>query len=517
MPANPPRFDHVVVLMFENRSFDNLFGYLYDAGEVPHFEGLVGKSISNPLPPELASGGRSVVPVHPAQNMDTPDPDPGEEYPHVNTQLFDTVAPPANRFAEVDRMEMPFNAPPEPAPAPTMQGFVRDYYAAFRVEMKRPPTREEVAQIMACYTREQLPVLTTLAREFGCFDHWFCEVPSQTYANRSFFHAASSSGLVLNAPAGSFATLNDAPTIFERLQDHGRSWKVYIDPEQILPATGLIHARRLAKYFATNFSTTFDFLHEAREGTLPDYAFIEPNMFHPHTDMHPPGAARLRHDLGLPPPRSMAGGEELLAQVYDAVRTSSSPTGSNFRNTLLLVTFDEHGGIHDHVPPPPAPAPGDTPRQQEGFAFDRSGVRIPTVVVSAWVDPRTVIGDEFRSTALIRTLRERWDLGGPLTRRDAIAPDIAPYLVRTTARELEAWPVVTARPRGELAGLVAAVEPHLSRLEKDLVGEALAHEAALKGETSGADLERMSRREARSHLRRIQANLFPGIHHGRTG
>jgi len=515
MADRAPTFDHVVVLMFENRSFDNVLGYLYEPGEVPVFEGVRNRPLSNPVPAEMVRGGEASVPVHPATSMDTPDPDPGEEYPHINTQLFNTVRPPENREVDGDRMAAPYNAPADPRMTPTMDGFVRDYINAFQLEMKRPPTYDEFAEIMACYTPEQIPVFSTLAREFACFDHWFCEVPSQTYPNRSFFHAASSSGLVLNAPPGSFAALNDAPTILERLEWAKLSWKVYIDPEQILPATALIHARRLKDYFATHFSTIFDFYEDARRGKLPEYSFIEPNMLHPHTDMHPPGAARLRETLHLPPPQSMAGGEQLLARVYDAVRTSTTAGGSNYGNTLLLVTFDEHGGIYDHVPPPPAPPPGDVTRRQQDFQFDRSGVRIPTVAISAWVDPRTVVSDEFRSTSVIRTLRERWPLGAPLTQRDAIAPDLAPILRRSTPRPQSEWPHVQARPLGLRARIVEEIEHPLSRLEKDLVGEALAHEAQRENREPAADVESLSRREARAHLTRIQSKWFPGLVNGR--
>ena len=509
------RFDHVVVLMFENRSFDNLFGFLYAPGEVPHFEGVVGRSLSNPLQPELATPDRAVVAVHPATSMDTPDPDPGEEFPHINTQLFGGVDPPSNRFAPVDRMTAPFNAPPDPAPVPSMQGFVADYVNAYRVELGRWPTVDQCAQIMACYTPQQLPVLSTLAREFAVFDHWFCEVPTQTYPNRSFFHAASSSGYVLNLPPGTFAVHNDAPTVFERLEGAHLRWKVYVDPEQILPATALIHARRLSPYFATRFATTFDFYEDARAGNLPEYSFIEPNMLHPHTDMHPPGAARFRESLHLPPPASMVGGEQLLARVYESVRDADSATGSCWSNTLLVVTFDEHGGIHDHVPPPPAPPPGDGAVGQEGFRFDRSGVRIPTLAVSAWIDPRTVVTDPFRSTAVIRTLRERWNLGDPLTARDAVAPDLAPILRRTAPRPASEWPRVTAPRPGILARMVEEAEHPLSRLEKDLVGEALAHEAHVENRTSDVDVESLSRHEARGHLSRIQGKWFPGLRDGR--
>src|SRR5260370_40247965 len=108
---------------------------------------------------------------------------------------------------------------------------------------------------------------------------------------------------------------------------------------------------------------------------------------------------------------SLVGGEGYLAKIYDAIRASSTSGGSNFANTLLLVTFDEHGGTYDHVTPPPAPPPDPAaPAGQMGFRFDRSGIRLPTLAISAYIDSRMVFNEEYRSTSLIRTLRERWSL-----------------------------------------------------------------------------------------------------------
>ena len=269
--------------------------------------------------------------------MDTPDPDPGEEHPHANTQLYGTVSPETNRFSSVRDMMPPYNAPSDPGQEPTMQGFITDYINAFKTEMGELPKYDDYAQIMAYYIPSQLPVVTTLARGFACFDHWFCEVPSQTYCNRSFIHAASSSGFVNNHPVGKFESENDAPTIFERLEDAGKTWKVYVDPEQLVPATALIHARRLMPRFADRFRTILDFYSDAKEGELPNYSFIEPNMLHPHTDMHPPGSCRLRHELHIKPSNAMLGGELLLARVYEAVRdgVNLQDGKSNWTNTLL--------------------------------------------------------------------------------------------------------------------------------------------------------------------------------------
>jgi phospholipase C len=124
--------------------------------------------------------------------MDNPNPDPGEEYPHVSTQLFGTVNPDDNRYKSATAMSEPFNTPePTPAIAP-MNGFVADYINNFVRTEHRIPTYDEYRVIMQSYTPEAVPVISTLAREFAVCDRWFCDVPSQTFANRAFFHAASS-------------------------------------------------------------------------------------------------------------------------------------------------------------------------------------------------------------------------------------------------------------------------------------------------------------------------------------
>ncbi len=520
------RLDHVVVLMFENHSFDSLLGYLYGPNEVPAFEGVQDRRWSNPVPSTVGPSPGPDIPVHPSTSMATPYPDPGEEYPHVNTQLFGVVDPPENERATIDEMRPPFNAPSGPvARSPGMNGFVLDYVNTFRTTMGRPPAPAEYAQIMASYRPEQLPVLSALARGFPCFDHWFCEVPSQTFPNRSFFHAATSSGFVLNGhPSGKYAVHNTAPTLFNRLSDAGRSWRVYIDPRQIVPATALLHARQLDRYFPTHFATLFDFDHDARSGTLPDYSFLEPNLFHPHTDMHPHSAdeARLTDRLHLPAPDTLLGGEQLLAAVYGAVRDGGTPDGSNWRNTALLVTFDEHGGTFDHVPPPAAVAP-DASEPEDGFGFDRLGVRVPTVLVSAWTEPRTVVSGAYRHTSLLRTLRDWWDLGPPLTARDVDAPSLLPVLSKGAPRAPDGWPVVAPRAAslGERIAeapdrLLEPLDLPLERLERDVLGEALGHEARVDGSDRSAEVETIPHRDAHDHLLRIRHRFFPGLESGRT-
>jgi phospholipase C len=505
--------DHVVVLMFENRSFDNLLGRLYAPGEVKSFEGVIGKDLKNPIPEWAEQGAeRKFVPYGVSPTMNTPQPDPGEEYPHINTDLFGTLDP-KNRFMPLERMVAPYNAPSDPRQQPTMDGFVMDYISAFTAEMKRQPTYDEYARIMTGYTPEQMPVTSALARGFAVFDHWFCEVPSQTFTNRSFFHAGTASGFVVNmSPPDSFPLRNKAETLFERLEAKGLTWRVYCDSPSPASFTGIIHASRLRNRFATNFSTVADFLDDARRGRLPTYSFIEPNLWHGHNDMHPPISALL-HGVPYDPPSSLLGGDALLASVYDAVRSSSSPRGSNYLNTFLLVTFDESGGTYDHVPPPHAvPPTRSAPAGQMGFTFNRSGARVPAIAVSAWVPERTVVNDEYRHTALIQTLRKRWSLGRPLTARDASAPDLAPVLSLDQPRAPEQWPEVTPRPVPKFDVALLPPDLPLSPLGKALVHSMLAFEKALGAAVPPVSPDaNLTGAEAIAMLRDDAFKLFPGL------
>ena len=460
-PSQQNAMDHVVVVMFENRSFDNLLGRLYEPGEVASFEGVIGKELSNPIPEWAEHRPQDgAVSYGVAATMNTPSPDSGEEFPHVNTQLFGIID-------EENRFKLPadtsFNYPRD-GQAPTMEGFLADYISVLTDELGRQPMVEEYSQIMTGYAPEQMPVLSAIARGFATFDHWFCDVPTCTYPNRSFFHAGASSGYVVNtSPPGSFPHTNDVETLFDRLDAAGLTWRVYCDPPSHYSLTGVIHAPRLASRFATNFFSTRQFFQDAEKGELPTYSFIEPQIIGwNHNDMHPPfggvvatmGKALGAEDaasLHFDPPSSLIGGEDLLARVYNAIRSSSSANGSNYLNTTLLVTFDEHGGTYDHVPPPPAvPPDGAGAPGQMGFTFNRSGVRIPTLAISAWIPEQTVVNDEFRATSLLATMRQRFNLGQPLSARDASARSFADIFTLTSPRAQEDWPQVTPRPVPEM-------------------------------------------------------------------
>ena len=429
-----PGFDHVVVLMYENRSFDNMLGHLYsrDEKKKAEFDGLPQGDYSNPGPDgaeihtHVYTGPTDVI-------MQSPQPDPGEPYPHVNTQLFGVVNP-------------PFNAPGKNAVARN-KGFVTDYIINFKEVRELDPGPDEYAVIMGGFEPDMLPVMSTLAREFGVYDAWFAGVPSQTFCNRSFFHASTSHGFVTNVEGGGYSKwlgAPDASTIFNRLSDAGHSWRVYYDESQLISLTGMLSAPALERFWLSNFRTMEQFYRDADEGKLPDYAFIEPRMIFNHNDMHPPfGDLRQGKYKNAPYYDSalsdVRAGDALLSDVYTAIRSSTSTTGSNAINTALVITFDEHGGTYDHVAPPKATPPTDGEPGEMGFTFDRLGCRVPAIIVSAYTKAGTVIHDEMHHGSIIATLNQRHGLR-PLTRRDANATTIYNAINLTKPRQPDSWP-----------------------------------------------------------------------------
>jgi phospholipase C len=451
IPPRPagPGFDHLVVVMYENRSFDNLLGYLYEASGVPEGQSFAGLN-EGPFANHDHEGRRVETHAYAGSTdevMGSPRPDPGEDYPHVNTQLFGTVDPAGNAQAQVAQMQGPYNAPSAGIPA-TMDGFVRDYINTFHAERGSAPTHAEADAALGSFTPDMLPVLSTLAREFTVFDHWHCAVPGPTFANRSFFHASTSHGFVTNHDNGGYAKWRSKraakPTIFNRLEDAGISWCVYYDEQQHVSITGLMHQPMLEPLWRSRFRPMGEFYKACADGSLPAYSFIEPRMVYDHNDMHPPvGDIRTTDVDGVPVTggaiSDVRAGEALLHEIYAAIRASESANGSNAMNTMLLLTFDEHGGTFDHVPPPEAVPPDDDGAGEMGFTFDRLGVRVPAIAISAYTAAGQVINRPMHHGSVISTLTTKYGLE-PLTDRDRDAPTLDLAVTLDQPRPASAWP-----------------------------------------------------------------------------
>jgi phospholipase C len=438
------KIDHIVVLMLENRSFDCLLGKLHDKSA--SFDGLSGTEQNpdahgTPVPVWNSPGTAEAT-------MRIPDPDPGELWTDINTQLF------GNPIA------------PRPGQAPTMDGFVRNYLAQQPLNPNEPYDSKSV---MHYFTPDQVPVLSALAKQFAVCDRWFAAAPCQTWPNRWFVRAATADRHENNNPPH----LPDVPTIFNRLELAGvDNWKIYFHD--------LAQAHTLLQLFllGSHFQSYRQFQADCQSNTLPAYSFIEPQYFadfgHPENDQHPPSVVTL--------------GEQLIADVYNCLRASRA-----WRKTLLIVTYDEHGGCYDHAAPPAA-VPPEQPIANQTFAFDRYGVRVPAVIVSPYVEAGTIFGQSavpFDHTSIIATVQKRFGTQ-TLTPRDAAAPDLdsvlsLPAPTNIVPPRLKALPYAPA----PATAAVAQTKP-LNSNQKALVGVA-------------ANLPRAPRADLQAHLTTLKA------------
>jgi phospholipase C len=411
------KIEHIVVLMLENRSFDNLLGWLYDPANDPpfnvvpaDFKGLYGKTLTNRTEDgRVVRAGKSYDPL-------SPQPNPGEPFEDVYSQIYDV---PKVDFKDV---------PSDPPQAPNMQGFIRNY-AAQKDKPKDPAT------IMESLTPKTVPVLSSLAHHYALCDHWFASIPTQTFCNRSFVHAGTSSGYVNNG-GGGLCFVNESPTIFDVLQNARKTWKIFCGG-WLLQSFTLLTQKSLWKYALTeHFAHLKDFAAATRtKGGLPNYSFIEPIYFDsivwgPENDMHP--ECNPYQFFGS---SNVHRGEAVIATIYDAIRNSP-----DWESTLLIILFDEHGGCYDHVAPPSAaecdaaivPDGKIIPRGQPGgagFKFDRLGPRVPAIIISAYTPPQTRLHQIFEHTSILKTVVNCLGLpSNTLGERQLRAPDVGDAL-----------------------------------------------------------------------------------------
>src|SRR5215475_7964995 len=305
--------NHIVQLMLENRSCDQMLGFLYEksgnkspSGEP--FEGLTGNE-SNP-----DDTGRDIRVFKIGQNSPhpyfMPGADPGEGFYNTNYQLFSTDDPAHGTV-------------------PTNKGFVINFKSAIASDNTRhfKDTLPDVqpSEIMGMYTPELLPIMSGLARGFAVCDHWFCSAPTQTIPNRAFAAAGTSQGHLDN-----HVKVFTCPSIFGQLSKKKIDWAIYgynRDPLTRLDFPDTQHAPE------SHFGHFRDFQKRAAAGKLPAYTFLEPSFGSAGNSQHP------NYDVAL--------GEKLMHDVYYALRSSPA-----WNSTLLLITYDEHGGNFDHVAPP---------------------------------------------------------------------------------------------------------------------------------------------------------------------
>ena len=344
---------HVVVLMMENRSFDHMLGSLSlvvenGAKKYPKITGLTG----NESNPDTAG---NVIKVQPnAKFQSQLDPDPDHHFPGVDLQIFG-------------------GAPPGPGRVPNMQGFVKDYF-------NQTNDINRSHYIMSYFTPDQLPVLTTLATQFAVFNGWFSSIPGPTICNRAFAHYGTSFGQV---GMDIFYILDPILSIYERMIQAGRTSKIYYYDQQ----SSTMEIVNLLKNQPQIFASYSQFVADCQNNLLPEYSLIEP-CYSDHPGLG--GGEILASDQH--PDHNVQEGEKFIARVYNAIRTNEAL----WRSTALLIVYDEHGGIYDHVVPPHctpdgySAKPSDT-GTREAFNFDRLGIRVPAILVSPYIPKGTVV------------------------------------------------------------------------------------------------------------------------------
>jgi phospholipase C len=360
-----------------------------------------------------------------------PGADPGEGYSATNSELFGSTTAPT-------------------PPVATNSGFVTDFSYSLGWESKEgwsilPGTTAN--SIMGVFPPSMLPILSGLASGFAVCDYWFGSVPTETLPNRAFVNAGTSQGHMDDK-----TKKYTCPSIYGLLSQNNLTWSIY--GYDAPPLTRLDFADTTSAD-DSHFGQFTDFQTAAANGTLPAYTFLEPSWDASGNSQHP------NYNVAL--------GEQLIHDVYYALRN-----GPAWNQTLLIITYDEHGGCYDHVPPPSGAVPPDNSAGEYSFDFTRFGPRVPTVLVSPLIPAGTVFRVPSGTmpldhTSILRTIETRWNLS-PLTARDAAASDVGNVLTLTQPRIDDPLQGVTV-PVATGTGPAQDRPSHLQQVHAELVSE----------------------------------------------
>ncbi|KAL9261597.1 Non-specific phospholipase C6-like protein [Drosera capensis] len=372
-PSSPIRT--IVVLVMENRSFDHLIGWMKNSIN-SNVDGVTGDEC-NPV----STQGKVSHTICFTDDAEYVDADPGHTFDDVKLQVFGSGS------------------------IPSMLGFVQ------QALLLSPDLSETV---MKGFKPENVPVYASLVKEFAVFDRWFSSIPGPTQPNRLFVYSATSHGATSHVTK-QLAFGYPQRTIFDSLYDDGKDFGIYF---QTVPSTLFYRNLRKLKYVYKFHHYDLMFKKHAREGKLPALTVIEPRYFDlvvvPANDDHP------SHDV--------ANGQKLVKEVYETLRASPQ-----WNETLLIITYDEHGGFFDHVQTPYVNVPnpdGNSGPAPDFFKFDRLGVRVLTIMVSPWIKKGTVMrkpkgptpNSEFEHSSIPATIKKMFNLSSNfLTHRDAWA------------------------------------------------------------------------------------------------
>jgi phospholipase C len=396
-----PEIEHVVVLMMENHSFDNLLGMV--GAQVPGRRQVDGLHLrgGKPVNVNRDAAGHPVVAMHATSPC---------QLSGVPTQAW--------------------NASHQSWDNGRNDGFV----------LASGPVAMEY------WDRSDLPFTYSLVRHFPIGQRYFSSALAQTYPNRRFLFCGTSNGLVATNLEQTLHLPAPNGTIFDRLDQHRVSWRVYYEDA---PSPLIVPGFAGTPKRAARLERFSQFYSDAAAGRLPSFTFLDPNYTTTSQEN----------------PQDIQVGEGFIAKVVHALMRA--PT---WKRTALFVTYDEHGGYYDHVPPPraikpddstPLPVPGQPPLVPGGF--DRYGFRVPLMVVSPWAKAGYISSVVQDHTSITAFVEHKWNLPA-MTWRDANAAPMLDYFDfrRPAFLKPPALPGPPGLARGLAACHAAGLNPPLS-------------------------------------------------------
>lgn len=484
--------DHVFVLMLENRSFDHMFAK----------SGIAGINAATSADTNTHLGKTYAFQGGAPDRMPS---DPLHEFCAVLQQLCGdqdcTVA--------------------TPYPARNNSGFVADYATTKvrkRLLGKKPLPEADYGKIMqGIDTAQQAPSLYALARNYAICDNWFSSLPGPTWPNRFFVHGASSDGID-DSPSGrdiaKWETFKGFVyphgSIYDRLGKG--NYRLYQDKAGPLPGQiPQVSALKGIHYWDVDSLAAFE--DDLKHGRAARYTFIEPAYGDIVLGTYRGGSSQHPMD-------GLAGGDQLIARVYNAIRQSTA-----WKNSLLIITYDEHGGFFDsgkpdHAAPPPNDGSG-AHQNANNFDFSMFGVRVPAVIVSPWIAEGAVDHTLYDHASVLATVEQLFDID-PLTDRDAKAKSLVPLLQDTARPDSDCLPSLPIRalPKAAMAG-AAQVEADPDEPIEDAGDlEAFLFVARKADRDQSGDLKAMAQFEpvrTRADAQRYLNEIMPQLEAARAG
>ena len=429
--------NHIIFMAQENRSFDHYFGalrqYWLDNNYPDQpFDGLPQFPISAPIGPAPTNPGCDpAFPWNPNAPVDCKinANSPAIQSYHLITQCLENPSPSWNE-SHVD-----FNLMNHVSGTATLDGFV--WTAAHDARNQMPALFDtNGVRAMGYYDGSDLNYYYFMASNFATSDRWFSPVMSRTPPNRMYLLAATSHGHAYGLNTSGSTQLPD-PIIFQLLQQHGISWKIYVHPDASGCTTAqclykqsyiqnFLYGNTILQNFPQNIQPISQYLTDVQSGSLPQVAMIEPASL-VSLDEHP-------SDIDVPNPPNIQKGAQYVQSLIDALMLSPS-----WKDSAFILTFDEFGGFYDHVPPQPAVSPDDIPPTdlQPGDIctppntgptcdFVYTGYRVPLIVVSPFTKKNYVSHTVADYTAILKFIETRFKLPS-LTKRDAVQMDMTEF------------------------------------------------------------------------------------------